>query len=82
MQAEESHVQMRHGAVTVINGKIIPIEVKSGAAGRLRSLHLLLKSYPNCPFAIVFSSAQFSEISEQRLKFFPIYFAFSAAKIS
>ena len=68
--------------LSVINGKIIPIEVKSGAAGRLRSLHLLLKSYPNCPFAIVFSSAQFSEISEQRLKFFPIYFAFSAAKIS
>ncbi|MEE8179527.1 MAG: DUF4143 domain-containing protein, partial [bacterium] len=63
--------------LSVIDGKIIPIEVKSGAGGRLRSLHLLLKSYPNCPFGIVFSSAPFSEISEQRLKFFPLYFAYS-----
>ncbi len=31
------------------NGKIYPIEVKSGAAGSLKSLHMLLQKYPNCP---------------------------------
>lgn len=66
--------------LTVIGGKIVPIEIKSGSAGRLRSLHLLLKSYQNCPFGIVFSSAPFSEMPDQKIKFFPLYFAFSAIK--
>ncbi|MCK4236190.1 MAG: DUF4143 domain-containing protein [Candidatus Krumholzibacteria bacterium] len=39
----------------VADGKIIPVEVKSGPAGRLRSLHTLLNSFPNCPYGIVFS---------------------------
>lgn len=68
--------------LAVIEGNIIPIEVKSGAAGRLRSLHLLLKSYPNCPFGLVFSSAPYSELPEQKLKFLPLYYAYSATKHS
>jgi predicted AAA+ superfamily ATPase len=68
--------------LAVIDGNIIPIEVKSGAAGRLRSLHLLLKSYPNCPFGLVFSSAPYSELPEQKLKFLPLYYAYSATKHS
>lgn len=63
--------------LTVIGGDIVPIEVKSGAAGRLRSLHLLLESYPNCPYGIVFSSAPYSELPEQKLKFFPLYYSYS-----
>ena len=66
--------------LTVIGGDIVPIEIKSGAAGRLRSLHLLLKSYPNCPYGIVFSSAAYSELPEQKLKFFPLYYSYSMAK--
>ena len=68
--------------LAVIEGNIIPIEVKSGAAGRLRSLHLLLKSYPNCPFGLVFSSAPYSELPEQKLKFLPLYYVYSATKHS
>ena len=64
------------------DGNIIPIEVKSGSAGRLRSLHLLLKSYLNCPFGLVFSSAPYSELPEQKLKFLPLYYAYSATKRS
>lgn len=63
-----------------IDGKIIPIEVKSGPAGRLRSLHLLLKTFPNCPNGIVFSSAPFSELKDQKLKFIPLYYAYSMTK--
>jgi len=65
--------------LVVIDGRIIPVEVKSGAAGRLRSLHLLLNSFPNCPYGIVFSSAPYSELPEQRLKFYPLYYAYSMA---
>jgi len=66
--------------LAVIDGKIVPIEVKSGSAGRLRSLHLLLNTFQNCPFGIIFSSAPFSELKDQRLKFIPLYYAYSMTK--
>ena len=62
----------------VVEGKIIPVEVKSGPAGRLRSLHALLNSFPDCPYGIVLSSAPYAELPEQKLKFLPIYYAYSA----
>jgi predicted AAA+ superfamily ATPase len=64
--------------LAVVDGSIVPIEVKSGAAGRLRSLHLLLQSYPRIPFGVVFSSRPYSELQDQRLKFIPIYYACSS----
>ncbi len=66
--------------LAVIDGKIVPIEVKSGPAGRLRSLHLLLNTFQNCPFGIIFSSAPFSELKDQKLKFIPLYYAYSMMK--
>jgi len=60
-------------------GQIIPIEVKSGAAGKLRSLHLLLNSYPNVQNGFVFSDAGFGEILEQKLMFMPLYFVYASA---
>ena len=57
------------------NGRVQPIEVKGGAAGRLKSVHQLMKDHPSVLDAVVFSSAPFGEIKEQRLKFLPIYFA-------
>lgn len=52
-----------------------PVEVKSGAAGRLRSMHLFLDTYPDCPSGLVFSCASYSELPEQRLVFLPLYYA-------
>jgi len=60
-----------------VGGKIFPVEVKSGASGRLRSLHMLLESYPNCPRGYVLSSAPYSELPEQKLTFLPLYYACS-----
>jgi predicted AAA+ superfamily ATPase len=60
--------------VELHNG-IQPIEVKSGSAGSLRSLHQLLKEYPGCRDGIVLSSAPFAKLPEQRLRFIPLYFA-------
>lgn len=59
--------------LTVRDGIIYPIEVKSGAAGSLRSLHLMLKSYPNCPEGLVISTRPYSVLPEQKLRFIPIY---------
>jgi len=58
-----------------VGGEILPIEVKSGPAGKLRSLHLLLSSYPNCGIGCVLSTAAYGELPEQRLRFVPLYFA-------
>jgi predicted AAA+ superfamily ATPase len=56
-------------------GKIHPVEVKSGEAGSLRSLHLFLKNYPNCPTGIILSSRSPARLAEQRLRFLPLDFA-------
>ena len=61
--------------LTVRDGDIYPVEVKAGAGGRLQSLHLLLKTYPNCPAGLVLSMRQYSELPEQRLTFLPLYAA-------
>jgi len=52
-----------------------PVEVKSGSSGSLRSLHLYLNTYKDCKEAYVLSSHPCSELSGQKLKFIPIYFA-------
>jgi hypothetical protein len=51
------------------------VEVKSGAAGSLRSLHLCLQTHSNCPQGIVFSARPYGELPEQRLLFLPLYLA-------
>lgn len=61
--------------MVALGGRVQPIEVKSGAAGRLKSVHQLLKEAPSVLDAIVFSSAPFGELPSQRLKFLPIYYA-------
>ncbi|MDA3872165.1 MAG: AAA family ATPase [Candidatus Marinimicrobia bacterium] len=55
------------------DGKILPIEVKSGVAGKLKSLHLLLKKYPNISTAFVLSARPYSELPKQKLIFYPLY---------
>jgi len=61
--------------VANINGKIFPIEVKSGSSGSLKSLHLALQTFSNCPKGLVFSTREFSQIPEQKLMFLPLYYA-------
>ena len=61
--------------LTEKNGTICPIEIKSGAAGRLKSLHLLLKIFTHIPYGYVCSASPFGELPGQRLKFVPLYAA-------
>jgi uncharacterized protein len=67
--------------LAIINGAIVPVEIKSGAAGRLKSLHLLLETYINCPKGMVFSSHPKKSSTSNRLEFLPLYWVGSATKI-
>lgn len=58
-------------------GMIIPIEVKSGSAGRLKSMHMFLEKYTTTPYGIVFSDAPDGEIKKQKLTFMPLYYAYA-----
>ena len=64
--------------LAVIDGAIHPVEVKSGPSGKLRSLHLLLNSYQDCPKGIVFYAGPYAELPEEKIIFIPLYYAFSA----
>ena len=57
----------------VANGKIYHLEVKSGEGGSLRSLHLMLKKYPDCPRGLVFYNGEHKVLAEQKLEFLPLY---------
>ena len=60
-----------------VDGKVVPVEVKGGASGRLRSMHMLLGSHP-CPYGIVLSAAPYSGSPDGRLRFVPLYHAYSS----
>jgi predicted AAA+ superfamily ATPase len=61
--------------LAVRKGIIYPVEVKSGAGGSLKSLHLMLEKYQNCPQGLVLYSGTYKELSEQKLTFMPLYCA-------
>jgi hypothetical protein len=57
----------------VRDGSVYPIEVKSGSGGSLRSMHLMLEKYPDCPGGLVLYSGTYRRLAEQRLEFLPLY---------
>jgi hypothetical protein len=77
-QAKNSSAEVDY--LAVLDGKIHPVEVKSGAAGSLRSLHLFLASYPECGKALVFSDRPYADLPEQKITFMPLYSAFASTR--
>jgi predicted AAA+ superfamily ATPase len=75
-QAKSSSAEVDY--LAVLDGKIHPIEVKSGASGSLKSLHLFISIYPNCGRAMVFSARPSAELPEQKISFLPLYSAYCA----
>ena len=61
--------------LAVRQGNIYPVEVKSGASGSLKSLHLMLEKYQNCPQGLVLYSGTYKELPQQKLTFMPLYCA-------
>ena len=43
------------------NGKVVPIEVKSGPAGKLKSLHMFLKDHEHAPIGLRFSTNNYTQ---------------------
>ncbi len=64
--------------LAVLDGRIHPVEVKSGASGSLKSLHLFLSTYQDCGGGFVFSTRHYSELPEQKITFLPIYSVYYA----
>ncbi len=58
-------------------GKIIPVEVKSGKSGSLKSLHYLLGSVSNINMAYVLTEDKYGELPEQKITFLPLFKAAS-----
>jgi hypothetical protein len=50
-------------------------EVKSGKSGKLKSLHMLLRTFPNVENAYVLTEDKYGEIPEQKIKFRPLFCA-------
>lgn len=63
-------------------GEILPIEVKSGQPGRLRSMRLFLDEHPGCDEGLVLSSANVSGAPEHGLRFLPLYTRYGDASAS
>lgn len=61
--------------VVVNKGKIFPVEVKSGAAGRMKSIHSMLDRYDNCTRGLVLYDGTYQDVPEQKLTFLPLYCA-------
>lgn len=55
--------------------EIFPIEVKSGKSGRLRSLYMLLDTFPNIDYAYVFNEDKYGELENGKIKFLPLFYA-------
>ena len=58
------------------NGRIFPIEVKSGPAGKLKSLHIFMNEYPNVKKGYVMSPIVFERQTVDKLIFIPVYTRF------
>ncbi len=61
--------------LVIREGRVVPVEVKSGAGGSLRSLHMMLDTYPQCPEGLVLYSGTYARLPDQRLTFLPLYYA-------
>ena len=77
-QAKSSTAEVDY--VISVDGQVIPVEVKSASAGRLRSMHQYLKEYPECKTGYVFSVNNYTELKEQKLVFIPLYFAYAVSR--
>jgi len=64
--------------LAIVENKLIPVEVKSGAAGRLRSMHMFLQNYSQSTYGYVFLDAPYQVLEEQKLIFMPLYYVYAA----
>ncbi len=76
-EAKSSNAEIDY--LSLIEGKFVPIEVKDGPSGKLRSLHLYRKTYQPL-YSVVFHSGQMGVLKDENIIFLPLYFAGSFAQ--
>lgn len=64
--------------LAIRDNQVIPLEVKSGPAGKLKSMHLFLQQYSQSPYGYVFLDGPYQVLEEQKLVFMPLYYVYSA----
>ena len=57
------------------NGEIFPVEVKSGSAGKMKSMHILFEEHPEINKGFVLSSTKHDKQRLDNMKFYPMYFS-------
>ncbi len=77
-QKESPSSQAEVDYIISLEGKIIPVEVKIGTTGRLKSLREFLKTHEKTPYALRFSSHNYSE--HEGLHSYPLYAIVKALK--
>jgi predicted AAA+ superfamily ATPase len=71
MERESKSSQAEVDYITQENNKIIPIEVKSGTTGHLKSLHEFLMLHKTTSYALRFSAHNYS--SHEKIISYPLY---------
>jgi len=59
--------------VMVRDGKVFPVEVKSGPAGKLHSLRLFLDEHPASSMGFVFNTSNVQDRVDPKIRFLPLY---------
>lgn len=57
----------------VRDGLVVPVEVKSGPAGKLRSLKLFLEEHAQSSTGLVFHGGNVNDLPAERMRFLPLY---------
>jgi predicted AAA+ superfamily ATPase len=60
-------------------GTLVPVEVKDGPSGKLKSLHLYRNTY-DCKLSVVFHAGTIGKLKDENIIFLPLYFAGSFAE--
>lgn len=59
--------------LSIREGRIVPVEVKSGPAGKLRSMRIFLEEHPHCREGWVFHSGNVTVDAARAVTFLPLY---------
>ena len=60
-------------------GTLVPVEVKDGPSGKLKSLHLYRNNY-DPKLSVVFHAGTIGKLKDENIIFLPLYFAGSFAE--
>ena len=77
---EERNSQAEVDFLLSIGATVLPVEIKSGASGSLKSLHLFLDSHPRSPLGVRLHGGP--HLREGRLLHLPLYAAGSLHRLT